>query len=290
MIDTGIHIGLGMEDYHAYKLDKSNLAQGPISSSTLKQFSRNPYAWLRSEDKQPTASMQTGSLLDMALTEPHRFESCVVPSPYENYRSKDARAWRDETLAGGMLIASQVERENAKACAAAVRSHDVAGSILQDANFQVGAVAKVGDIPAKCLVDIVPGQGEWEEHLFDYKTTSNGLDDENIRKTIGQWKYHFQAAFYRSVFNKASKDRLCEKFGFIFQDPMTREVRVVVLDDDSLALGTKLVSQALQDFTRCAYRGINSRYAKSASTLGVMPYQAMADEDFLITLEQEADQ
>ena len=281
MIEKGIHNGLGMEEYHAWKLDKANLIEGPISCSMLKQFAKNPFAWLRAEPFKPSAAMQTGSLLDAALTEPDTLEARCVISPYENYRTKEAQTWRDETLAEGKMIVTEESLENAKACAHAVRSHEIAGAILDGAEFQVGVVGDCGGIPAKCLMDIVPGRGPYEETLCDYKTTSGGLDDEAIRKTIGNFQYHWQAAFYRTLYNQVSEDRLCEQFAFIFQDPSTREVRVVTLADDALALGTRAVGNAVQEFVTCAHRGIKSRYAKTNSTLDLLPYAAMNEDEQL---------
>jgi hypothetical protein len=286
MIKPGIHIGLGMEEYHAWNLDKDNLQAGPISCSMLKQFAKNPFAWLRAEPFKPTAAMQTGSLLDAALTEPETLDARCVVSPYENYRKKEAQEWKANALDQGRLIVTEESLENAKACAEAVRSHDVAGAMLDGADFQVGVVGSIGKIPAKCLIDIVPGRGEYEETLVDFKTTSGGLDDEAIRKTMGQYQYHHQAAFYRTLYNQVSEDRLCEQFAFIFQDPMTREVRVVTLADDALALGTRGVGAAVKEFAQCAYKGIRSRYEKTNSTLDLMPYHAMA-EDETLTLNQD---
>ena len=282
-LEQGIYIGLGMTEYHAWHLDKANLKAGPVSSSMLKQFALNPYAWLRSEDKPPTAAMQTGSLLDAALTEPETLADRVAINPFDSYRTKESREWRDEQLDAGRIICAESELENATKCADAVREHEVAGQILSGAQFQVGAVADFGCIPVKCLVDIVPGLGsEWEETLVDYKTTAGGLDDEAIRKTMGNFRYHFQAAFYRSVYNKASADRVCDDFAFIFQDPQTREVRVVKLARESLALGTRSVKHALTEFAKAAERGIRSRYAKSATELDLMPYHSMNEEEYLI--------
>ena len=278
---------MGMEDYHAHKLDKANLKEGPISCSMLKAFEANPYAWLRAPERQPTAAMQTGSLLDLALTEPETLQDRVAVSPYDSYRTKEAREWRDTTLASGILIADEVEIENAKACAAAVRNHKVAGKIMDGAKCQVGVVGEIAGIPAKCLIDILPGAGEYEETLFDYKTTSGGLDDEAISKAIGNFKYHWQAAFYSTLFNKVAPDRVASEFGFIFQDPQTREVRVVMLHEDALALGSRMVGEALKEFVTCAERGIKSRYRSRVSTINVPAYVGMQEEDKLIAKQDQ---
>ena len=287
-LKRGIHYNLGMEEYHAYKLDKSKLKEGPLSTSTLKEFMKSPYQWLRSGPKAPTMAMQTGSLLDLALTEPDQFDARVVTSPFDSYRTKAAKEWRDEALADGMIIANDLEIENAKACAAAVWSHEIAAPILEQAEFQTGVVADIGGIPFKCLIDVLPVADAWEEIIWDYKTTSNGLDDKNLRDTIYKWGWHIQAAAYKAAWNKESSDRHCESFGFIFQDPQTREVRVEVLDEDSMDLGRRQVASGLREYARAAEYGIRSRYAKTRGTISLPVYGMMQAEDELIAREEGA--
>lgn len=277
---------MGMAEYHSYKLDKSNLKAGPVSCSMLKDFAINPYSWLKQPLREPSAAMQTGTLLDAALTEPERLDDIVAVNPYDSFRTKEAREWRDTALAEGKVICGEDEVEHAHTCAQAVREHPVAAKILEGAEFQTAAVAEVGGIPVKALVDILPARGtEWEETLVDYKTTSLGLHDEGIRTAMSRFRYHWQAAFYRTVFNKASEDRHIEQFTFIFQDPKTTEVRVVTLADDAMALGTRCVGEAMKEFVKCAHQGIKSRYLNRADTLDVMPWCAMNEEDTLLANE-----
>jgi len=276
-----------MTEYHAWKLDKSNLMKGPSSCSMLKAFAESPYAWARTPDIVQTDAMRKGSLFDLAVTDPDMLDSSTVISPFDNYKTKDAQNWKKEMISTGQLITTADEIAKARLASAEVRSHPVAGQILKGAEFQVGAIGEIGGIPAKCLVDILPAaDGEWGETLIDYKTTAMGLGDEAIRKTIGKFRYHWQAAFYLSLFNKVSKDRNIDNFGFIFQDTATLEVRYVPLDDDSLALGMRSIKSACLEFAKCAHNGITSRYATSLKPLGLMPYHAMS-EDEKLCLEDE---
>ena len=278
----GIHYNLGMSEYHSWKLDKANLKAGPISCSMLKDFAPNPYAWLKAPERKATAAMNTGSLFDLALTDPDAMSETLVVSPFDSMRTNKAKEWRDEQLANGKLIVDEADIETATLAAQRVREHEIAGSIMQKAQCQVGVVGEVNGIPAKCLLDIEPSPGgDWEEHLFDYKTTSGGLDDESIRKTISNFRYHWQASFYRSLKNKVDDARHCEHFGFIFQDVNTLEVRVVVLDQDDLLLGNRCITKTLCEFVKCSERGIHSRYTSSVSNIKVMPYQAMNEEEWL---------
>lgn len=281
MIPKGIHPGLGMTEYHSWKLDRSKLIEGPISCSTLKRFAPNPYEWLHTPEITQTAAMRTGSLFDLAITAPRvEFDAATVISPFDSFRTKEAQEWKKEQE--GKLIITQEERDKALLAADCVWEHDIAGNIMHDAEFQVGVVGDVGNIPAKCLIDILPREeGDWGETIVDYKTTGNGIDDDSIRKSLGQFGYHWQAAFYRTLWNKVSPDRHIEDFAFIFQSTATLEVRVVKLSDDALTLGNRAVKDAVEEFVRCAHKGIGSRYAKRVDTLDLMPYHAMSEDERL---------
>ena len=313
-IAPGIYPGLGMTEYHAWELDKSDLSAGPASNSTLKAFAKNPFAWSMAPDFKPTKAMATGSFFDAAITDPDTLAEflpvapaplapCVI-SPHDSYRSKEARGWREDAIAVGKRPLKQDERDAeivayseaveayevkfwAKAKLAAdarhaVYSHSVAGAILENADFQVGIVGEVpSGIPAKCLIDILPRyDSPYAKSIVDYKTISTGLDDESVRKAIGRFGYHWQAAWYISLTNKAFKaigsDRRIEYFVFIFQDPATLEVRVIRLDSGSLANGTNAVKHALLEFVECATNGIRSRYADKMDVLELMPFHADA--------------
>ena len=310
----GIYPGLGMTEYHNWRLDKSDLRLGPASCSMLKSFAKNPLAWSMAPDFKPTKAMATGSFFDAAITDPDTLEEfmpvapeplapCVI-SPYASYRSANAKDWREAALMAGKRPLKQDERDAeivayseaidahgikhaAKTKLAAdarhaVYSHAVAGAILENVDFQVGIVGEIpGGIPAKCLIDILPRyDSPYAESIVDFKTISTGLDDESVRKAIGKFGYHWQAAFYVNLANKAfealgSKRRI-KYFIFIFQDPQTLEVRVIRLDSGSLVNGTNAVRAAVREFADCAANGIPSRYADQIDVLDLMPFHADA--------------
>lgn len=276
-IAAGIHTGISSQEYHAWELDKSNLIAGPISCSMLKAFAKSPFAWRWGPEKTVTASMRTGSLFDYALTEPEMLEEHCAVSPFESFRTKEAKAWKEANA--HKLLVTEAQLAHAKLAANRVRDHEIAGPIVETAETQVAVVGDIGGIPAKCLLDLVPCETAWEETLWDYKTIS-GLDDESIRRTIGQFLYHWQGAFYRTLWNKVSPDRHCEGFGFIFQDRDTLEVRCVRLTDNAIAEGSMSVGAALKMFATAAHQGIVSRYRKTLDEVEPLPFQAMADEEW----------
>jgi hypothetical protein len=282
----GVIPGFGMKDYHSIKLDRENLNAGPISCSMLKRFAVNPYAWRWTPETQQTAAMRKGSLFDAALTDPDRITDLVAISPFDNFRTKEAQQWKVEKEEAGITICNEDELVHALEAANLVRLHPVAGKILSaGCEFQVAVFGEIADIPAKALLDILPkSNSEWGDSIIDYKTTSAGLDDESIRRTIGQYKYHWQAAYYRTLFNSISTGQCCDRFVFIFQDVTTLEVRVVELHSDALALGVRAVGEAVKEYVKCAHNGIKSRYAKKADKLDLLPYVAMNEDDWINSL------
>jgi len=281
-LSPGVYEDLGMDSYHSWKLDKENLLAGPISCSMLKAFDPSPFAWSKADEFKQTDAMRMGSLFDCALTEPEKIASVCAVSPFDSFRTKEAKEWKAETEGSGRLICKQSEIDHAISAAEAVRSHHLAGNILQGAAFQTGLVCDIGGIPAKALLDILPSlDGDYPETIFDYKTTANGLDDESLMKTIGNFRLHWQSAFYKTMLNKSHPDRVCEDFGFIFQDVKTKEVRVFPLDQDSLDLGMRAVGSAIKNYAKCAHDGIKSRYAKTYGSLGVPVYIAMSEDERL---------
>jgi len=302
-----------MTEYHEWRLDKTNLAAGPISSSMLKGFAQNPYAWTKAGEFKVTPAMRTGTLFDAAITDPDELSELLpkpdtLPemelSPFDSFRTKDARAWKAEKEAAGIVVTTEDKRRDLEqgyaekmikwqdqmdhlmAAREAVYSHPIAGEMVRDAEFQVGIIGDIAGTPAKCLLDILPSAaGDFSETLVDFKTISTGIDDESIRNAIGRFKYHWQAAFYYSLFNNASPDRVCEDFAFIFQDISTLEVRVVTLNDDALMLGSRSVAAALKKYFTCAEYGIKSEYLETNDEMGLMPYHSTAEDDELARME-----
>lgn len=281
VIPPGIYPNMGMERYHAWKVDKDNLKDSPVSCSFLKAFAPNPYEWLHSPAFKQTEGMRTGSLFDLALTDPSELSNQAVVSPYSDFRTKEAREWRDQKTADGCLIVSESELEKATKAAQEVYSHPIAGEILDGAEFQVGIIGKDNGINLKCLLDVLPKIGSsWDNCLVDYKTTSNGLDDDSISQTIGKYKYHWQAAFYLGLANKFHT-RKFNGFSFIWQSTKTLEVRVTTLRLGSTALldGDRCIYAALQEFAKCAENGIQSRYKYTVDQVDIKPYHATPEQD-----------
>ena len=166
----GIHFGVSEAEYHAV-----GHAQGVVAKSLLWKFAANPYVWKYGPPQEVTPAMDWGSLVDCLALNPERLDEDFVVSPYDEFRTNEAKAWR---AAQTKTVIKQAELSRACLAAAKVKNNPFAANFLNGANTQVSIVCN-GIEPqtgmgfrAKCRLDIVPRKSFW---LVDLKTTGKPL-------------------------------------------------------------------------------------------------------------------
>lgn len=169
-------------------------------------------------------------------------EPSFVVLPFDSFKTKDARAARDEAISNGLTpitsgMASKIHYElprirkarevaesgkiiftedqmvEARRAANVLVTDRIAGPIIKDAKKQVILLSKVKGINFKGLVDLVPSD---EPCLYDLKTISD-LSIGGISKAIQNFSYHVQAAIYLKLWNSLNPDDQRKRFRFIWQ-------------------------------------------------------------------------
>lgn len=164
--------------------------------SSLKAFSRSALHALAGfeEEKEPTEAMNLGSLLDhKILGTPYLWTT----SPYDDFRTKDARAWRDDQEVRGVTVFKQEAIETVAKMVEAVRRHPVAGRLFSEpGRAQVGMFGEFESCERKGLIDWLPNS---TPVIVDLKKTRDA-SSVGFRRQIGQLRYDVQAAFYRDLY------------------------------------------------------------------------------------------
>lgn len=241
----GINHGISEADYHGFSA---------VSKSQLWAFAKNPHKWaaLRGQERASTPAMDWGSLVDCLILQPGELSKCFAVSPHAEFRTDVAKAWKAAQTGTVIKAAELAEAEKA---AAIVREHHFARMMLDGAMTQVSAVASgkesgTGErFLGKCRMDIVPSlSGPFGDWLVDLKTTSSL---SNLERTISDFGYHVQAAWYLDMWNAASgQDR--KRWGFVFQESdAPYEIAVVELDQDAIARGREWYLNALEAWCLC---------------------------------------
>ena len=244
-MNPGINHNVPEDEYHAFRA---------VSKSTLWSFAKNPSKWKKLEDagirREPTPAMQWGSLVDAMLLQPEEVERSFAVSPYDDFRTKDAKAWRD---AETRTVITQSTFDSAKAAADSVLSNPIAGDVLSGAETQVSVLVEGDETQtgerflAKSRIDIVPGE-PFASWVFDLKTTQSLSD---MDRTIANFGYHVQAAWYLDMYNAAAGEAR-SPWGFVFvESEFPYETAVVELDPLAIERGREWYLGALAKWCKC---------------------------------------
>ena len=251
----GIKQGIDFADYRSDDINQSDTIETvkgkAISKSLICDFIKDAGAWKNSPPKVQTGAMKGGSLLDCLLTEPLQFENRYVMSAYDEFRTKEAKAWRDEMEAEGRQVLKGSEFDAANAQLKAIVNKPEAAALINGAQFQVAfRHATAYPFASKGLIDILPDDGET---IVDLKTCEpSALESKrSLARHIFDWGYHIQAGAYCEGMAIASGiERTQFKFIFVSSKPPYR-VAVVSLPFPAISYGADLYRAGVKRFAEC---------------------------------------
>jgi hypothetical protein len=235
------------KEYHQDKATPQNL-NGAVSKSLLFDFAKSPYKWMHGKGKKHSASMAFGSLVHALALKPEELNEEFCISPYENYRTKDAQAWRDSTLAEGKIIITNEEIEEANAACEALSAEILA---LGESEKELIVQSEDNGTIIKGMIDIAPKYGRC---LADIKTCSSIESLDQLTRDILKWGYHWQAALYLDLYNINPPEGHFPKdqFRFIFiENESPFETAVVELSAEFIALGRKQYQEVINLWNEC---------------------------------------
>lgn len=223
--------------YHAY---------AGISKSGLDLIARSPAHYAYRSPSEPTRAMVIGSATHAAILEPEVF-------------AKQYMLLRDVTDRRTSAYKQAVEQFGADNVLTGTEADSVTG---MQAALQLNPAAKFrldafGWCEVACFAtDPVTGvlvKCKFDKLTLDYlgvdlKTTQ---DLRDFGKSVANYRYHVQAAFYSDVFEWATAEQL-KGFEFLaVEKDAPNASRIFVLDTPSLDYGRKLYREALNTYAEC---------------------------------------
>lgn len=204
--------------------------------------------------------MHLGSLTDHLL---FGTEFAYVVSPYDDFKSKDAKAWREEQRSAGLAVMKQESVEHARAMVEAVKAHRGAMEILDVGRSQVALTGTLpGGAATKGLIDWV---SDAVMCLSDLKTTTDASGDEFTKHAINMG-YHAAAAHYVDLW----KQNTSEDIPFVWLVVETEApfaVAVWIVSDAMLALGRRVNEARYRRYEECLKTGDWPAYSQEAVVL-----------------------
>lgn len=238
-------------DYHRH---------AAVSKSHLDQVARSPlHYWARYVDPnrvepEPTAAMAIGSAVHTHVLELDQWDARYVTAPEGiDRRTKAGKAeWEAFTTAAtGRTVLAKADAEQVMRMGHAVYSHPAAAMLLKQLPGKAETTWMWTDdatgLQCKCRPDWLTDDGSL---IIDLKTTEDA-SPAGFRKSIANWRYHVQAAWYLDGLEHATGTRP-EQFIFIcVEKKPPYAVAVYAADAEMIAAGAATAARDLEVLATC---------------------------------------
>ncbi|MHC3392054.1 PD-(D/E)XK nuclease-like domain-containing protein [Streptomyces lavendulocolor] len=259
--EPGIYPDLSIEEYHA---DRGSLS----SSGARRLLPPSCPALFRYEQDHPQPPRRA---FDMG-TAAHRLVLGdgpeLVAVDADDWRTKAARAERDEVYAAGGVPLLAAEYDQVHAMADALRRHPVASALFAPGSGRPEQSMFWRDAPTgvmrRARLDWLPDPRDGRLLVPDYKTTRDA-SPEGLARAVDTYGYHQQAAWYLDAVRALGLDDR-PAFLLVCQEKQAPYlVTVVELDALALRIGAAKNRRAIETYARCVESGRWPGYADDAA-------------------------
>ena len=284
-LDVGLHLNVPASVYHADPCTTPSLSSGAARTILAKSPAHVAMENVRLGGKSRTAteSMETGSLIHAILASD---DSEIRIGLFDSYMSKAAKEWRDNTRHSGYIPVLSHDYENAMHVADIVRKRCVEGitntPFCGYAENEVTAIWRDGDVLCRARYDVLVRDGNGNADIWDWKSTKD-VSDRGIEKTIANYRYDIQAAFYMRGLEALGFKSQQISFIFVFFETVAPyTVRRVVLSQEYLQQAKKEVSQAISLWQQCLANSSFPTMPPDTMTVEIPHYLSENDGDITI--------
>lgn len=192
----GAHDGLTFEQYKAAPgINKSGLDNIAIAPAY--------YLWHKNHAQFDTQAFAVGHAFHTLILEPHRFEELYVPAPFKEFRTNEAKAWRDEQVAAGKTVLrtysadperSPSEWDLVHRMADALRQNEIAMTLLADIRPEL-SIFWMDKGTGRLCKGRIDAYSEAHSLIIDIKTTKDATFS-GFARAVHDHRYDVQDAFY----------------------------------------------------------------------------------------------
>lgn len=218
-----------------------------ISKSGLDLIARSPAHYRYSAKREPTRSMVLGTATHAAILEPDLYakQYVVLPDGIDRRSSvyKEAAATK-----GADNVLTRSEADRIEGMTNSVKGNTHARAILSSGWAERSLTAK--DPVTGVLVKIRPDWLSAGLACLDLKTAADATDD-GFGKSVANYRYHVQQAFYTDVFQWATGERLSDFAFLVVESDLPHCSTIIRLPDDVVAYGRHLYRRDLNEYASC---------------------------------------
>lgn len=202
----------------------------------------------------------------------------------DDWRTKAAKEARDYARQAGRVPLLARDHDRVTAMAVALLDHPLARVLFDPAHGKPEQSVFWDDpefgISCKARFDWLPDLRRGRMTIPDYKTTDGDAHPDALRKTVGNYGYHIQHAWYCAAAEAAG---LADDpaFVFVFQEKNAPYlVNVVQLDGAAIQSGRDACRAAAEIYRDCTTAGVWPGYPPDIPAVSLPPWATRIPEDF----------
>jgi hypothetical protein len=256
--DPGVY-ALSMAEYHSDCCDGPSISSSGLrtiwSQSSAHYFVDSPLNPKRvaQEDRPAFAIGRLAHKLLLEGAEGLAAEFVTRPECWADWRTKEAKTWRDEQVLAGRTVITEADLVAVTGMAESLARHPLVQAGILDGFVERSLIwrdAKTG-VWLKSRPDVVPNA---DGIVADLKTTPSVTDDD-LQRSLGSFGYHCQAALVGMGMD-AVLGRPMEEFALVWVEKTPPHcVRVTVLTGEDLDRGRMQLRSAIDQFAQCVATG-----------------------------------
>lgn len=179
-------------------------------------------------------------------------EYVTRPSQWSDWRTKEARVWRDAAILDGKTVLTDTDLEHITGMARSLSAHPMVKAGILDGAVERSLIFKdQTGVWLKSRPDCIPGDGS---DVADLKTTSS-VATESLQRTIEDYDYAMQGALVGMAYRAVLK-REMQSFSLVFVEKAPPYCcRVVTLTPEDLLRGEMQLRAAINIFAGCVEAG-----------------------------------
>lgn len=244
--------GLPPHEYHA---------SGGVSNSMLSDFAISPYhCWALHHapgrpTREPTDAMRAGTLLHTMVLEPSEVPRRYIVRPDGlDMRTKDGKAWAAQ--ADGLEIINAAQYAAAEAQRDAILAVPELAALLASGQPEVSAywTDQATGLQCRMRADWVHPLDDGRVMLLDLKTAAD-VTPEGFARSIAQYGYHRQAAWYSTGYSQAAGVEVCDFVLGVVSKAYPYVAAAYLIDADSIQQGRDECAEMLERYAECQRTG-----------------------------------
>ena len=245
-----------------------------ISKSDLDLIAKSTLHYKQNEFKEQTPSLLLGSITHKLVLEPELFDNeYAVAPPFTKKRTKAGKekyAEFEAKTVGKEIITADVY-DTAKTMADMVLGMKESANFLRDGLAEQSYFSKIDDVEVKCRPEFY---NEKQGIIVDLKTTADASLD-GFTKSVANFNYHMQAAFYSDILISLNK----EVRAFLFIAVETKAPHYVGfyhIDVQGIELGRERYKKLLKKYKKCRDENMWYGYCKLDDSGELQPIQELS--------------